>query len=409
MATPLTPHNPLARQPMTPMRTRALLNLQTPTKTPSSPSYLKRSLDEDSDPRGSLASPKRVKSIGITDDIFDTPAKPPTARFILKSRALTSPSASPVTSRRLYSPNGLLASKKSPTASTLQKTPTKRSPKAPASLRRAVSQIRTPTKRSPRTIRRIPAPPPAYHLRSIDDILSSSPSSAPSLTFSSPAPHHSYSDDAFPETPTKVEIKPMREADMPASWFFSIYEQSPDEIRQTVLDHCTSILDLSGDDEDGLLPASRELERRGKENFPPEELDEVLAAADRESQESKVPRTPSKKRVTRSVTRNAVASKPRGVQKKEKKRRALGEMDVQKLYPSPTSTSTASAVPATPMKKPLKERMVKIVEEDDDDVFGGKGTDEGPGFIIFSDEEKGFRMDVAPPSPAGSDKMLASP
>src|SRR5690606_35675914 len=115
-------------------------------------------------------------------------------------------------------------------------------------------------------------------------------------------------------------------------------------------------------------------------------------------------KTPSKtRRSTRSSTRNTAngsAARPTRVEKKAKapKRKALGEVDVQKLYPTAPSTLTSrspGSIAAGPNKKPLAEKLVKIVEEDET-------CGDGPGFMIFTDEEVGFRMDTAPPSPAGS-------
>src|SRR5690606_32310079 len=114
-------------------------------------------------------------------------------------------------------------------------------------------------------------------------------------------------------------------------------------------------------------------EKRGKENFAPEELVEVLAAAEREECEAKVAKTPSKmRRSTRISTRNTAngfAARPTRVEKKAKapKRKALGEVDVQKLYPAAPSTLTSrspGSIAAGPNKKPLAEKLVKIVEED---------------------------------------------
>lgn len=55
---------------------------------------------------------------------------------------------------------------------------------------------------------------------------------------------------------------------MPSSWFFDIYEDSPDEEAAIFMEHSAAILDISSDDEEEVK--KRASEELGKENVPPE-------------------------------------------------------------------------------------------------------------------------------------------
>ena len=54
---------------------------------------------------------------------------------------------------------------------------------------------------------------------------------------------------------------------MPKSWFFEIYEDTPEEESANLMEHSTLTLDLSSDDEGSVK------DDRGKENCPPEGYD----------------------------------------------------------------------------------------------------------------------------------------
>ena len=56
---------------------------------------------------------------------------------------------------------------------------------------------------------------------------------------------------------------------MPKNWFFDIYEDTPEEVSATLMEHSTLTLDLSSDDES----SKKEKDDRGKENTPPEGYD----------------------------------------------------------------------------------------------------------------------------------------
>lgn len=61
---------------------------------------------------------------------------------------------------------------------------------------------------------------------------------------------------------------------MPKSWFFDIYEDTPEEEAANLMEHSTLTLDLSSDDED----VQKEKSHRGKENEPPEGYDAPTAS-----------------------------------------------------------------------------------------------------------------------------------
>ncbi|KAF2166395.1 hypothetical protein M409DRAFT_55230 [Zasmidium cellare ATCC 36951] len=61
---------------------------------------------------------------------------------------------------------------------------------------------------------------------------------------------------------------------MPKSWFFEIYEDTPEEEAANLMEHSTLTLDLSSDDE----CVKKEKSDRGKENTPPEGYDAPTAS-----------------------------------------------------------------------------------------------------------------------------------
>lgn len=61
---------------------------------------------------------------------------------------------------------------------------------------------------------------------------------------------------------------------MPKTWFFDIYEDTPEEESATLMEHSTLTLDLSSEEEGW----KRERSEKGKENVPPEGYDAVAAS-----------------------------------------------------------------------------------------------------------------------------------
>ncbi|KAI5854201.1 hypothetical protein BZA05DRAFT_393514 [Tricharina praecox] len=65
---------------------------------------------------------------------------------------------------------------------------------------------------------------------------------------------------------------------IPDSWAFEIYEDSPEETLQNLMEHSTCTLDISDDSDDDESVTS-ELHEKGKENIAPARLAELLAVA----------------------------------------------------------------------------------------------------------------------------------
>lgn len=64
---------------------------------------------------------------------------------------------------------------------------------------------------------------------------------------------------------------------IPDSWVFAIYEDTPEETLQNIMEHSTHTLDLSDDES-----SKSELSELGKENIPPSRLAELMATAPEE-------------------------------------------------------------------------------------------------------------------------------
>jgi len=64
------------------------------------------------------------------------------------------------------------------------------------------------------------------------------------------------------------------------SWLFDIYEDTPEETLQNMMEHSTTTLDISDDSDNG-SPTS-ELQERGKENIHPDRLADLLALTSEE-------------------------------------------------------------------------------------------------------------------------------
>lgn len=89
-----------------------------------------------------------------------------------------------------------------------------------------------------------------------------------------------------PKVATKVPL--MLDNSIPASWKFTIYEETEGQQKDTILAHSTNILDIS-DDECGLGAK----DYRGKENIPPTDCPIVTEVpASRRNKMNNLPRTP---------------------------------------------------------------------------------------------------------------------
>ena len=58
---------------------------------------------------------------------------------------------------------------------------------------------------------------------------------------------------------------------MPNSWFFEIYEDTPEQEASNMMQHSASVLDISSEDDAATKALNDELEK-GKENIPPPEF-----------------------------------------------------------------------------------------------------------------------------------------
>lgn len=95
----------------------------------------------------------------------------------------------------------------------------------------------------------------------------------------------------------------------PESWDFDIYEDSHAETLQNLMEHSTTVLDISDDSEDEKW-GSDEISIKGKENISPERMAEIIVGA------------------ASMMEVDAKESKASG-----QKREALGELDVEEFYP----------------------------------------------------------------------------
>jgi hypothetical protein len=114
-------------------------------------------------------------------------------------------------------------------------------------------------------------------------------------------------------TPSLSLGKKATKKPQPASWFFAIHEDSPDQEATNLLLHNASTLDISSDD-DAASVRAKDAAERGKENVPPPEY---IGAATR--------------------ARNSASTSPRlGACEKEimdEDRKALREMDAKEFWP----------------------------------------------------------------------------
>lgn len=128
-------------------------------------------------------------------------------------------------------------------------------------------------------------PLPSSSLSNVTSISDPTPSSSPASSI--------FSLDggvALPSSPATATSPsfPTAAVPIPESWNFAIYEDSPEETMQNTLQHATTILDISDDDEDsdvgeGGRSRSRsplnEISAKGKENISPQRMEELLAEA----------------------------------------------------------------------------------------------------------------------------------
>jgi hypothetical protein len=154
---------------------------------------------------------------------------------------------------------------------------------------------------------------------------------------------------AGPVTPLAEPILSARESkSMPASWFFDIHEDTPEEEAANLMEHSTLTLDISSDD-DCHARRRKELDDRGKENVPP--LDYVGPTPRRAYSAP----TGSHKGIHSSKKALDVVEKLKDTMQED--RLALGALNAEDFYPDGLDGKSVVVVDAVP------EKEVKLVEE----------------------------------------------
>lgn len=121
-----------------------------------------------------------------------------------------------------------------------------------------------------------------------------------------------YSSSSSDESDGGVALTKETMACAPESWSFEIYEDSHAETLQNLMEHSTTILDISDDSEDEKW-GSDEISIKGKENISPERMAEIISGA--------------------ANTRDMMEIDAKGAKALGQKREALGELDVEEFYP----------------------------------------------------------------------------
>lgn len=136
---------------------------------------------------------------------------------------------------------------------------------------------RTSPPRTARDVRRVQHPPFAVRidppvsdsvpLSSINAALQDTPMRSRSNSLLTP------NNDVAPS----LAVETLATPSIPDSWVFAIYEDTPEETLQNIMEHSTHTLDLSDDES-----SKSELSELGKENIPPSRLAELMATAPEE-------------------------------------------------------------------------------------------------------------------------------
>jgi hypothetical protein len=116
----------------------------------------------------------------------------------------------------------------------------------------------------------------SYNISSIDSLLRGTGHSPLRSASSIADPDNSSTVDGA-ELPTRDIASALSAPAIPDSWTFTIYEDTPEETMQNLMEHSTHTLDIS--DDSGNESDTSELQEKGKENIPPTRLSELLAVA----------------------------------------------------------------------------------------------------------------------------------
>lgn len=143
---------------------------------------------------------------------------------------------------------------------------------------------------------------------------------------------------------------------MPASWEFTIYEDTPEEEAQNLMEHSALTLDLSSDDE-----TTKKSSFRGKENTPPEGYSAQAASRAasattlRESSASIEPTTAPRRQLKTDFVRTKVAEMDDG------ERSPLSALEVDEFIPEGISKDDQVIVDALPEKAKVESENVYSV------------------------------------------------
>ncbi|KAI5799287.1 hypothetical protein DFH27DRAFT_89864 [Peziza echinospora] len=135
---------------------------------------------------------------------------------------------------------------------------------------------------------------------------------------------------------------------LPASWKFDIYEDTPDEMMQNLMEHSATVLDIS-DHSDDEKCRHDEVAYRGKENISPERLAEIMAQREDMELDFKIVVPSSKKTM-------------------KEKRNALGEIDIEVLYPVVEAVveEIAKKVASSPLAMGTKAGEFEVYASEDE-------------------------------------------
>jgi hypothetical protein len=139
---------------------------------------------------------------------------------------------------------------------------------------------------------------------------------------------------------------------MPKSWFFDIYEDTPQEEAANLMEHSASCLDISSDD-DSESRRQKDDEERGKENIPPPDW---VSPNLRRAHSAPAAVAAVHKGIHSSKKRGEAVAKAKDGDAMSDDRVALGALDAENFYPDGLDGTSVEVVDAVPeeLKKPLE-------------------------------------------------------
>ena len=139
-------------------------------------------------------------------------------------------------------------------------------------------------------------------------------------------------------TPAPISAGATIQESMPRSWFFEIYEDTPEEEAANLMEHGTLTLDLSSDDESSV----KAKDDRGKENTPPEGYDAPTASRPAGGARTGAPKVVSKTEVARKKV--FVDEMDDG------ERSPLSDLEPEPFFPEGLDKDSHVVIDATPEK-----------------------------------------------------------